>query len=647
MCVRRERVLVVQRTGWGKSAVYFVATSILRQQGLGPTLLISPLLALMRNQILAASRLGLRCMTVNSSTNTTVAELTERLQADDVDLVLVSPERLANPEFAAAVMPVLGGKPGLVVIDEVHCISDWGHDFRPDYRRIGRLVAGFGSGLVPVLGCTATANDRVVNDVAEQLGTTLTTFRGALGRDGLALGVLQLPRQTDRLAWLAQHIPTLPGSGIVYCLTVRDTEVVADWLRANGVDAAAYSGATDAEVRERLEERLLANELKVLVATTALGMGYDKPDLGFVIHFQMPGSPVGYYQQVGRAGRALDASNAVLLCGREDSDILLWFIETAFPTPDDVDAVLAAFDRTEGSLSLQKLTEMVDVKRGQLELMLKQLDVEGTLRRVGGQTFERTLQPWTYPTERVEGVTGARRNEQQLMFDYMSTDRCRMQFLTSQLDDPATEPCGVCDNCTGVPVDAVVDPALVTAADAFLRRRPLHIDPKKQGIKVGERHEVGRVLCRWGDAGWAPLVERGVEAGRFDDELVGAAFQLLAEWRPDPDPEWVTAVPSARGDLVSDFAARLADEIGLPYVDTLIRIDDRPPQKSLQNSHHQKENVRGVFSVIRKPPDTPGLVIDDLYDSGWTLTEVASMLRRAGAGPIYPVCLASTTGRSA
>jgi ATP-dependent DNA helicase RecQ len=335
-----------------------------------------------------------------------------------------------------------------------------------------------------------------------------------------------------------------------------------------------------------------------------------------------------------------------LLCGREDADILLWFIETAFPTPDQVDAVLAAFARTGGSLSLQKLTEMVDIKRGQLELMLKQLDVEGVLRRVGGQTFERTEQAWTYPTERVEGVTGARRNEQQLMFDYMSTERCRMQFLTSQLDDPAIAPCGVCDNCTGVAVDPAVDPELVRAADAYLRRRPLHIEPKKQGIKTSERHEVGRVLCRWGDPGWAPLVERGIESGWFDDELVGAVFQMLAEWRPDPDPEWVTSVPSARGDLVADFAARLADEIGLPYVDTVIRIDERPPQKSLQNSHHQKANVQGVFSVIRKPPPGPGLLIDDLYDSGWTLTEVATSLRRAGAGQLHPVCLASTTGRS-
>jgi ATP-dependent DNA helicase RecQ len=246
----------------------------------------------------------------------------------------------------------------------------------------------------------------------------------------------------------------------------------------------------------------------------------------------------------------------------------------------------------------------------------------------------------------VEGVTGARRNEQQLMFDYMATDTCRMQFLTSQLDDPAIAPCGVCDNCTGVPVDATVDPALVTAADAYLRRRPLHIDPKKQGIKTGERHEVGRVLCRWGDAGWAPMVQQGVDSGWFDDELVGAVFQMLAEWRPDPDPEWVTSVPSVRGDLIADFAVRLADEIGLPYVDTVIRIDERPPQKSLQNSHHQKVNVNGVFTVINRPPPGPGLVIDDLYDSGWTMTEVATILRRAGAGPIHPIALASTTGRS-
>ena len=647
LCEQRERVLVVQRTGWGKSAVYFVATSLLREQGLGPTLLVSPLLALMRNQIEAANRLGLRSMTVNSSTNTTVAELAERLEADDIDLVLVSPERLANPEFAAAVMPVLGRRPGLVVIDEVHCISDWGHDFRPDYRRIGRLVAGFGEGIVPVLGCTATANDRVVNDVAEQLGTELTTFRGPLGRDGLALGVLDLPRQADRLAWLAANIGDMPGSGIVYCLTVRDTEIVADWLRAHNIDAAAYSGATEPEERELLERKLQGNEIKVLVATTALGMGYDKPDLGFVIHYQMPGSPVAYYQQVGRAGRALASSQAVLLKGREDTEILDYFIAAAFPAPDSVDAVLAALDDADSALSLRSLTQLVDLKQTKIELILKQLDVHGAVRRVKSQTYERTLQPWSYPTDRVESVTAARRREQQLMFDYLVTEQCRMTFLTDLLDDPTGDPCGICDNCTGNPISDDLPPDLVQEADAFLRHRPLHIQPKKLGIPADERIERGRVLCRWGDAGWSSLVDKGKHRdGRFDDELVIAVVQMIAEWRPDPAPEWVSAVPSNRsGNLVSDFAARLADALQLPFHDITTRIADRPQQRTMQNSAHQKENVRGAFSVTGQPPASPGLLIDDLYDSGWTIAEVGSGLRRAGAGPIYPVALASTTGR--
>ncbi|MBI5090545.1 MAG: ATP-dependent DNA helicase RecQ, partial [Actinobacteria bacterium] len=350
----RGRVLLVQRTGWGKSAVYFLATHLLRRRGLGPTLLISPLLALIRNQIEAASRLGLRTMTINSSSATTVKQLAEVLADDAVDLVLVSPERLANPEFADKVMPLVGRRPGLIVIDEAHCISDWGHDFRPDYRRLSQVIAGLGEG-VPVLACTATANDRVVADVADQLGVVEHVIRGPLGRQGLALHVVELPAASQRLAWLDQVLPTLPGTGIVYCLTVRDVERVTDWLRLRGHDVLAYSGGTDDDDRLDAEGKLQRNEIKALVATSALGMGYDKPDLGFVVHFQAPGSPVGYYQQVGRAGRQLDESVGVLLRGVEDRDIQDWFIETAFPDPDEVDAVLAVFAFAPGPVTLGRV----------------------------------------------------------------------------------------------------------------------------------------------------------------------------------------------------------------------------------------------------------------------------------------------------
>jgi ATP-dependent DNA helicase RecQ len=445
----RSRVLVVQRTGWGKSAVYFLTTHLLRQQGLGPTLLISPLLALMRNQIDAASRLGLRCMTVNSADNTTVHELAEAVAADTVDLIVISPERLANPDFAAKVMPLVGTQPGLMVIDEVHCISDWGHDFRPDYRRIGRMVDRLAGTSVPILGCTATANDRVVHDVAVQLGAELTTFRGPLQRDGLALSAVPLDRQAERLAWLAETIPTLDGSGIVYCLTVRDVQHVADWLRRRGIAADGYWGGLDNAERLAAEQRLKSNEIKVLVATTALGMGYDKPDLSFVVHFQSPGSPVAYYQQVGRAGRALERSVGVLLRGLEDEEIQDYFIERAFAHEMLMRDVVQLFERVGEPVSLLRAQSQLNVRIGVLELIVKQLDVEGALRRVGPTTFERSDEPWEYPAARIQAVTDARRAEQQAMRDYFATPGCRMQYIARLLDDPAPEPCGICDNCTG------------------------------------------------------------------------------------------------------------------------------------------------------------------------------------------------------
>ena len=664
--VDHHRVLVVQRTGWGKSAVYFLATHLLRQQGLGPTLLISPLLALMRNQIEAATRLGLRSMTVNSSAKTTVDELADALNTDSLDLILVSPERLANPEFAAKVMPMLEERPGMMVIDEVHCISDWGHDFRPDYRRIGRMLDEFGQGRVPILGCTATANLRVVDDVAEQLGAELTTFRGALGRSGLGLGVIDLPAQPERLVWLAERLESIPGSGIIYCLTIRDTQAVADFLQSRGFDVAAYSGATESDEREKLERRLQANDLKALVATSALGMGYDKPDLGFVIHFQMPGSPIAYYQQVGRAGRALDESAAILLVGQEDLQIQNHFINRAFPAPEKVDEVLAILDAAGGPVGIRDIATEVNLTWGDIESILKQLDVEGTVRRIKGQSYERTDRPWEYPTERVQNVTDARRFEQQLMRDYAETSGCRMQFLTALLDDPADEPCGICDNCrrtvrvidgesaievlteSGVFAPFEPAPADLERAAGFLRNRPIVLAPKKQGIPAAERSEVGQALAVWGDDGWGRSIERGKYADRrFRDDIVDALAALLDSWSPPTPIQWVTAVPSSRsGDLVPDAARRLAERLGVSYRPAIERIAERPPQEAQANSAHQRSNVEDAFAVSGEVSTGAVLVVDDLIDSGWTLTEVGRVLRRAGSGPVVPLALATTPIRN-
>ncbi|TFH18492.1 MAG: RecQ family ATP-dependent DNA helicase [Acidimicrobiales bacterium] len=650
----RGRVLVVQRTGWGKSAVYFLTTHLLREQGAGPTLLISPLLALMRNQIDAARRLGLRCETINSASNTTIAELERQLRADEVDLLLISPERLANPELASKIMPIVGARPGLIVIDEVHCISDWGHDFRPDYRRIGRIVDRLAGSSVPILGCTATANDRVVNDVADQLGAELTTFRGPLRREGLALSTIRLDRQAERLAWLAETLPELDGSGIVYCLTVRDVQNVAAWLTSQGIEVEAYFGSLDNESRIEAERKLQNNEIKALVATTALGMGYDKPDLSFVVHFQSPGSPVAYYQQVGRAGRALETSRGILLRGVEDEQIQDWFIEQAFAEEHLVNDIVQAFDSLDGPVPLMRIQVKLNVKIGTLELVVKQLDVDGVLERVAGTSYQRTLQPWTYPASRVEAVTAERRLEQLSMVDYFHTTECRMRFIANLLDDPASDDCGICDNCADNADVRSPSVELTAAAERFLRSRPIEVAPKKmyldadsggrRKIPATELIEDGRALAMWGDAGWGQLVRDGKHiAGRFDDRLVDALAELVEEWAPTPAPQWVTSVPSTRyPELVPDVAERLAARLGLPYHPVVDRFVERPTQMEQKNPVHQQANVADAFGVTGAVVDAPVLLVDDLVDSGWTITEIGRLLRRAGVPLIYPVALASS-----
>src|SRR4051812_7632339 len=443
----RRRVLCVQRTGWGKSAVYFIATKLLRETGEGPTLLISPLLALMRNQIEAAERLGLRAHTINSTNRDDWDAVRDMLDRDEVDLLLISPERLNNRKFRDTMLPLFAERVGLLVIDEAHCVSDWGHDFRPDYRRIREALERLRPDAA-VLCTTATANDRVVADVVDQLsagGGELRTYRGELSRSSLRLEVVNLPSQAERLAWLARWLPEFPGSGIVYCLTKRDTESVAEWLKGRGISAVAYSGETDDAARIEAERMLLANEVKAVVATSALGMGYDKPDLGFVVHYQAPSSAIAYYQQVGRAGRALEEAHAVLLRGLEDRNIQDWFISTAFPPREKAEAVVELIANADRPVKLAELTSAVNLGQMRLGAMLKVLDVEGAVTYDRG--WVRTDEPWVYEERRYQQVTALRRAEQDAMERYGTDGACLMRTLQGQLDDPRAEDCGRCAAC--------------------------------------------------------------------------------------------------------------------------------------------------------------------------------------------------------
>lgn len=656
---RSARLLVVQRTGWGKSLVYFLATKLLRDQGAGCTVLISPLLSLMRNQITAARRIGVRAVTINSTNEADWPRIEGGLHRNEFDVLLVSPERLANDDFVNRCLLPIANRVGLFVVDEAHCISDWGHDFRPDYRRIVRVLRALPPN-IPVLATTATANDRVVRDVVEQLGPNIEVQRGPLTRASLSLQNITLRSQAERMAWLANHLPELPGSGIVYTLTVRDSERLANWLQSRGIDVEPYNGAMETDQRETLENRLLNNEIKALVATVALGMGFDKPDLGFVIHYQRPASVVHYYQQVGRAGRAVEDAYGILLNGEEDDAIADYFIRTAFPTPQDVDQLLTAMRAVDRALSVPKLQQRVNLSKGKIEKILKFLLLESPApvqRTAAGYVLNPVR--WQMPVDRIERITNLRRIEQERMRIYMRSQDCLMQFLADELNDPNAEPCGKCVNCTGQLLPEDYPEELALAAMQFLdrlenpiqpRRRwpPGLVDPAMRGnIDQEQQAQEGRALCRWGDPGFGELVRQGKQQQhRFDDRLVEGATRLIRNrWRPDPPPTWITCVPSRRHlNLVPDFARRLARRLGLPFVECIRKVRDTEPQKTRANSFQQAENLLGAFAVDEPAvrPE-PVLLVDDMVDSRWTFTVVAAVLRRAGSGLVYPFALADSS----
>ncbi|MGD0239738.1 MAG: RecQ family ATP-dependent DNA helicase [Streptosporangiaceae bacterium] len=670
-----RRALVVQRTGWGKSAVYFVATALLRARGAGPTVIVSPLLALMRNQVEAAQRAGIAARTINSANTADWEALYAEVAAGQADVLLVSPERLNNPSFRDQVLPELSRSAGLVVVDEAHCISDWGHDFRPDYRRLRTLLGDLPAG-IPVLATTATANARVTRDVAEQLGTggrgETLVLRGPLDRDSLRLAVVTLPTAHQRLGWLAARLGELPGSGIIYALTVAAAEETAAFLREQGLTVASYTGRDQPEDRARAEDDLLANRVKALVATSALGMGFDKPDLGFVVHLGAPQSPVAYYQQIGRAGRALSAERGesaavILLPGREDRDIWAYFASLAFPPERQVRATLEALSEAGRPLSAAALETRVDLSRTRLESMLKVLDVDGAVRRVSGG-WTATGEPWHYDAERYQRVAAERAREQQAMLAYLATDGCRMEYLRRELDDPDAKPCGRCDNCTGQRETAEVPEASSAAARERLLRPGVTVEPRRMwpsgmkdlGVDAAGKipatltAEPGRALGRLTDIGWGGML-RSLLAPDAPDEavtepVVAAAIKVLAAWDWAQRPAGVVTLPSrTRPRLVTSLGQRLAEVGRLPYLGALAYAGDGPGPRR----HNSAQRLASLWPAFEVPDDVrdalgrldgPVLAVDDRVEGGWTMTVAARLLRQAGAPAVLPLVLAVTAG---
>ena len=649
----RGRLLLVQRAGWGKSFVYFIATKLLREQGAGPSLLISPLLALMRNQIQAAQRMDVRAERIDSSNTDDWHRIKKEIINDQIDILLVSPERLGNQSFVEEILARAAERISTLIIDEAHCISDWGHDFRPDYQRIDRILGSLPANL-RLLATTATVNDRVMEDLEEILGSNLTTIRGNLSLPNVSFQTIRIQDRTERMAWLADVVPSLRGTGIIYTLTKPDARRVAKWLQSVGIEAAPYySGRPD---RPELERRLLRNEVKCLVATNALGMGYDKPDLGFVIHYQMPASVITYYQQVGRAGRSIDSAHGVLLSGNEDEEINQYFRSHAFPTREEIDVVLKALRDTPSGLSIQQLETRVNVNKERIRKLttLMSLEVPAPVVRSGVRWVLTTAELSPDFWERVERLTAVRRAEEEQMREYSALKSGHMRFLANAMN--SENPVLPTSPLPKLPV--LPKQETVIAVTEHLRRSPVWVQPRrkwpegaytsKMRIDDNRLAQPGKTLCFYSDPGWGDRVRREKLDGWFSDEIVEASAIVIRDWAPDPFPEWVTCIPSLNNvELVPQFAERLANALDLSFKTVFSKTPGLSDQKSMNNDQFRVRNAWQAMQLAEKEVEPgPVLLVDDIVHSRWTLTVAAWFLRDNGCGPVWPFALAQRGGVS-
>lgn len=660
--VKGNRTLVVQKTGWGKSIVYFIASKLIKENKGGVTILVSPLLSLMRNQIKTAKQMGINALTINSGNKDEWSEVESKLITGQCDIVLVSPERLANKKFTETILPAIRGGINMIVVDEAHCISDWGHDFRPDYSRIVNIAKNLAPN-VPILATTATANNRVIEDIRKQIGKDLNIVRGPLMRESLKIQVIEMESQIKRLAWLAENIKNINGAGIVYCSTTKDCERVAEWLQGNGINALPYHSEIETEefkteeLRVQYESLLIENKVKVLVSTVALGMGFDKGDISFVIHFQCPGNIIRYYQEIGRAGRKLDNAYAILMVGQEDADITKYFIESSFPKRESLETILRLIENSQSGLTMNELLEKVNLTYKNIEKAIKLLYLHGIVDKEKSNYY-RTIKPYNYLDFKVEEIKAMRYKELEFMDSYIKTDECHMQLVANELDDDTQENCGKCCNCVGERYfSEKVNEDTLKRAELFIKNRfgkikvkkewPAgSLNSKKKKIPEIERNEEGRILADYHDTGWGKVISEDKYKNKyFREELVDATVNLIKNsWEDINGVDAVTAVPSLRDNsLVKSLAQRVANKLGVPFLDIISKPMETEPQKNMENSTMQAKNVCNAFKVDRVIDYEKVLLIDDMVDSGWTFTACGALLKQNGAKKVYPYALASTS----
>ena len=649
----QKRTLVVQRTGWGKSLVYFVCTKLMRERGKGVTMVVSPLLVLMQNQIESAEKMGLKCDVLNSAVKDRREDILTSLEDNELDLILITPETLFADEVQKRLRNI---SIGLFVIDEAHCISDWGHDFRLDYGNLRKIVQQLPAN-VPILATTATANDRVIADLQKQLGDKVYVSRGPLTRDSLYIQVLNKPDKIERYAWILENVPKLEGSGIIYCLTQRDCDYLSEFLKKNKVSAAAYysrDGEDGEKLNREIEEKFRTNKLKVIVATIKLGMGYDKGDIAFVIHYQMPSNIVSYYQQIGRAGRNIDKAYIFLMYGKEDEEILNFFINTAFPTEQETKKIVDYIGDRDG-VRIGQIVSAMNIRKSRIDKAIAFLINDGFIRKDRG-TYYITPKKFVYDREHYDAITAIRKNEMEQMKRLAQTKECYSKYIVSCLDDKTARECSHCSNCLGREIiPSAVSEKFIHIAEEYVNKLIIPIEPRKRwasssetrATKIEYINQTGFCISKYGDAGYGELVKQGKysKEKRFSDELAGKSAEILKYFFNENKIRNICFVHSLSSDLVKEFTLRLASSLKLEFVDALEKTEARQ-QKEMENSAHQCANAYTSFWVkdgVRIPKNI--LLVDDVVDSKWTFTVCGYRLMEAGAEKVFPFALADSSNR--
>lgn len=642
-----RRTLVVQRTGWGKSMVYFICTKLLRDEGKGTTLIVSPLLSLMENQIQSARKAGLECCVLNSMVDRDErADILEKLKDGKIDMVLTTPETLFKGDVQETLLKT---KIGLFVVDEAHCISDWGHDFRLEYCKINKLISGMMSN-VPVLATTATANDRVLNDLKQQFGGDVYVSRGPLMRDNLSIQILRMKDKASRYAWILENINKLEGSGIIYCLTQDDCDELAGFLIKNDISARSYHSGIEPEKNSETELLFMNDKIKVIVATIKLGMGYDKSNIAFVIHYQSPANIVSYYQQIGRAGRNIPKAYTFLMCGEEDLDIHNYFIETAFPSKAESQSIINQITGNNG-IGKNDLLSVVNLSNSRLEKTLAFLENESFIykEKVSGRVkYFASANQFSYNEEHYNEIKSQRYAERDQMIELMKTTKCLSRFVVNCLDDKTETDCGICSNCLGKEImSSNISEEYLIKAQKHLNEYIIKIEPRKQWCdrkKIDLINEEGICLSRYGHQGYGKIVQNNKYNGdRFCDELLEKCTEILAAYVQDNNIKYMTCVPSLRSNIVKDFSLRLAERLHISFAE-IIEKTTAKPQKDMENSQFQCKNALDSFSIKNKMELTGNyLLIDDIVDSRWTITVCGYLLRKAGAEKVFPFTLACSS----